>query len=233
MKTVLDAVIDEQERLSLEALEEDATKALIGLGDQADFASVVSLAALTTASDPLVNEMKKAYEKGIEDNIQEGYGTPVQEDLANAAMSQQVSTVDTFNSTTQKYIVQALSQAANIQGEDEDIDIVFKVLLAYYLIKGIFRLLRSKRRKIIVDSAIVGSYNMGLYDSALSDPTIKKTWITMHDNRVRETHRLLRGDNVPINEPFIVNSIPIRFPRDPLSPPSLTINCRCFLKFSR
>jgi hypothetical protein len=35
----------------------------------------------------------------------------VQEDIANAAMSQQVSTVNTFNSTTQKYIVQALAQA--------------------------------------------------------------------------------------------------------------------------
>ena len=214
-------------------MEEESTKALIGLGDQADFASVVSMAALTTASDPMVSEMKKAYEKGIEDNIQEGYGTPVQEDLANAAMSEQVSTVNNFNSTTQKYIVQALSQAASTQGEDEDIDVMFKLLLAYYLIKGIFRLLRSKRRNTIADSAILGSYNMGLYDSALSDPNIKKTWVTMADGKVRETHRILRGNNVAISEPFIVNSIPIRFPRDPIAPPSLTINCRCFLRFSR
>jgi len=191
------------------------------------------MAALTTASDPMVADMKEAYERGIADNIAEGYGTAVQEDLANAAMSQQIATVDTFNSTTQKYIIEALSQVANVEGENDDIDVIFKMLLAYYLIKAIFTSLREKRRKLIVDTGIIGSYNMGLYDSALSDPTIKKTWITMHDNRVRETHRLLRGDNVPINEPFIVNSLPIRFPRDPLSPPSLTINCRCFLKFSR
>lgn len=206
---------------------------MIGLGEQADFASVVSMAALTTASDPMISDMQKAYEKGIEDNIQEGYGEPVQEDSASAAMSQQVSTVNTFNSTTQKYIVQALSQAAGIEGEDDDIDIAFKLLLAYYLIKSVFRLLRRKRKKLIADSAILGSYNMGLYDSALNDASIKKTWVTMRDNKVRETHRILRGDNVAISEPFIVNSIPIRFPRDPIAPPSLTINCRCFLRFSK
>ena len=67
------------------------------MGPQADFASVVSMAELTTASEPLVAEMQKSYEKGISDNISEGYGGQVQEDIANAAMSQQVSTVNSFN----------------------------------------------------------------------------------------------------------------------------------------
>ena len=203
------------------------------MGPQADFASVVSMAELTTASEPLLAEMKKSYEKGISDNISEGYGGQVQEDIANAAMSQQVSTVNSFNSTTQKYIVNALAQSADIRGEDEDIDVVFKIMLAYSLIKGIFKALRGDRRRMILDSGTLGSYNMGLYDPALNDPSIKKTWITMADGKVRETHRILRGDNVSISDPFIVNTIPIRFPRDPLAPPSLTINCRCFLKFSR
>ena len=56
----------------------------MGLGAEADFASVVSMADLTTASQPMVDEMKKSYEKGVSDNISEGYGQPVQEDLANA-----------------------------------------------------------------------------------------------------------------------------------------------------
>ena len=83
--------------------------------------------------------MKKAYEKGVTDNIVEGYGTAVQEDLANAAMSQQVSTVNNFNKTTQAYVIQAMATAANAEGEDGDIDVVFKAVLAYYLIKGVFR----------------------------------------------------------------------------------------------
>ena len=217
----------------LASLEEDTTKALLGLGPEADFTSVASMADLTTASDPMVADMKKAYERGITDNIAEGYGTAVQEELANAAMSQQISTVNTFNETTQKYIVQALATAANAEGEDGDIDVVFKAVLAYYLIKRVFRALRGKRKKLVVDTGILGSYNMGLYDSALNDRSIKKTWVTMGDNKVRETHKILRGDNVQITEPFIVNGIPIRFPRDPIAPPSLTINCRCFLRFSK
>ena len=217
----------------LASLEEDTTKALLGLGPEADFTSVASMADLTTASDPMVADMKKAYERGIRDNIAEGYGIAVQEELANAAMSQQISTVNTFNETTQKYIVQALATAANAEGEDGDIDVVFKAVLAYYLIKRVFRALRGKRKKLVVDTGILGSYNMGLYDSALNDRSIKKTWVTMGDNKVRETHKILRGDNVQITEPFIVNGIPIRFPRDPIAPPSLTINCRCFLRFSK
>ena len=113
----------------------------MGLGAEADFASVVSMADLTTASQPMVDEMKKSYEKGVSDNISEGYGQPVQEDLANAAVSQQVSTVNNFNSTTQKYIVNALSQSANFEGQDGDIDVLFKIMLAYSLIKGIFKAL--------------------------------------------------------------------------------------------
>ena len=225
--------IDKQEELVLKTLDEDSTKALLGLGADADFSSVASIADLTTASDPMVAEMKKAYEKGVTDNIVEGYGTPVQEDLANAAISQQVATVNNFNKTTQAYVIQAMSTAANAEGENEDIDVVFKAVLAYYLIKGVFRALRGNRKKLVVYTGILGSYNMGLYDSALNDTSIKKTWVTMGDNKVRETHKILRGDNVQISEPFIVNGVPIRFPRDPIAPPSLTINCRCFLSFSR
>lgn len=217
----------------LNSLEQESTKALLGLGPQADFTSVASLADLTTSSDPMVAEMKKAYEKGIIDNIAEGYGTEVQEASANAAMAQQVSTVNSFNTTTQNYVVQALATASNAEGEDGDLDVAFKAVLAYYLIKGVFRTLRGNRKKLIVDTGILGSYNMGLYDSASNDASIKKTWVTMGDNKVRETHRILRGDNVRVTEPFIVNGVPIRFPRDPLAPPSLTINCRCFLRFSR
>ena len=195
------------------------------------------MAELIETSQPLVDGMKEAYETGATANIEEGYGASVEENFANAALSQQIATVNEFNSTTQNQIVSALTEASNLENNNVDVDIVFKTYLAYTLIKAIFNKLRQKRRKLIIDTAILGSYNMGLYDSAISDqkqfPTLKKTWLSMQDDKVRLSHRILNRDKVPVAEPFIVEGIPIRFPKDPVAPPSLTINCRCFLKFSK
>jgi len=195
------------------------------------------MAELIETSQPLVAGMKEAYETGAKDNIQEGYGASIEENFANAALSQQIATVNEFNSTTQNQIISALTQASALENDSVDVDIAFKAYLAYTLIKSIFKKLREKRRKLIIDTAILGSYNMGLYDSAISDqkqfPTLKKTWLSMQDDRVRLSHRILNRDKIPVAEPFIVEGIPIRFPKDPVAPPSLTINCRCFLKFSK
>ena len=221
-------------------LESDSTQALIGLGSSTDFASVVPMADLVSLSQPLVNGMLDAYSTGATDNIQEGYGAPVDENFANAALSQQISTVNEFNSTTQDQIVQALVAASSLGSDadsDGDVDILLKVYLAYVLIRAVFRRLRQKRKKLVVDTAILGAYNMGVYDSAVSNrrlfPTLKKTWVSMKDDRVRLSHRILNGDTVLVSEPFVVEGIPIRFPKDPVAPPSMTINCRCFIKFSK
>tara|TARA_B100000287_G_scaffold14257_2_gene14424 strand:+ start:29999 stop:30631 length:633 start_codon:yes stop_codon:yes gene_type:complete len=210
---------------------------LIGLGSNADFSSVVSMAELIETSQPLVDGMKEAYETGAKDNVQEGYGASIEETFANAALSQQIATVNEFNSTTQDQIVSALTEASILENDSGDVDIALKAYLAYTLIKAIFNKLRDKRRKLIIDTAILGSYNMGVYDSAVSDrkqfPSLKKTWLSMQDDKVRLSHRILNRNSVPVAEPFIVEGIPIRFPKDPVAPPSLTINCRCFLKFSK
>ena len=66
--------------------------------------------------------------------------------IQNASVSQNVATVNEFNSTTQDQIVNALAQAS-LLGEDGDgdVDIVFKTMLAYALIKSIFNRLKQKK----------------------------------------------------------------------------------------
>ena len=88
------------------------------------------MAELIETSQPLVDGMKEAYETGATANIEEGYGASIEEDFANAALSQQVATVNEFNSTTQNEIVSALSQASALDSEDGDIDILFKTYLS-------------------------------------------------------------------------------------------------------
>ena len=78
---------------------------------------------------------------------------------------------------------------------------------------------------------------MGIFDAGVGmfrrDPTLKKQWVSRKDGKVRIQHRDLNGEEVPVNSAFYVNGAPIRFPKDPLASPNLTINCRCFLKFVR
>ena len=222
----------------LDLLDSDTLPALLSAGLVSNFESLVPLAELTLSTQPLVDNMQKVYTQAIKDSIAEGYGVEVSEDVATAAMSEHLSKVNSFNKTTQNEVANALGAAAVAKDEDGgDIDIAMKLLLAATLVKAVFKKLRNSRKSLIVDAAVYGPYNQGLYDSVESRPdrgvSINKRWISIKDEKVRMSHRQLHGDSVPVGSPFFVQGVPIRFPKDPLAPASLTINCRCVLKFTR
>lgn len=56
-----------------------------------------------------------------------------------------------------------------------------------------------------------------------------KRWVTQHDSRVRHSHDDADGQRVELGEDFTVGGVPLRFPGDPLGPPSEVFNCRCFV----
>jgi hypothetical protein len=57
-----------------------------------------------------------------------------------------------------------------------------------------------------------------------------KRWIAMEDNAVRETHAVADGQIVRIGGTFDVGGYDLRFPGDPVGPPSIWINCRCIIQ---
>lgn len=57
-----------------------------------------------------------------------------------------------------------------------------------------------------------------------------KRWVTMHDNAVREVHAAADGQIQRIAAPFNVGGYKLRFPGDPVGPPSIWINCRCVVQ---
>lgn len=183
--------------------------------------------------------MAAVYAKGVSDSIADGYGSQVQEQTQAAAVSEHLSTVNSFNETTRNEVLAALGTAAVLTDPDGgDVDIALKLALAYSLVKTVFNKLRTKRKRLIVDSAVLGPYNQGLFDSAVemekaTGRTLTKEWVSLMDERVRNAHKDLHGDRVPVGSPFYVKGVPIRFPKDPLAPPGLTINCRCVLRFGR
>jgi hypothetical protein len=60
----------------------------------------------------------------------------------------------------------------------------------------------------------------------------KHWWLTAEDNRVREDHveagqRYSRDRPIPVDQPFIVGGVPMRYPLDPRAPAEQVVNCRC------
>lgn len=56
-----------------------------------------------------------------------------------------------------------------------------------------------------------------------------KIWLSMADDAVRDTHREADGQEVPLNQPFIVGGMYMMCPGDPAGGPAEIINCRCDL----
>ena len=78
---------------------------------------------------------------------------------------------------------------------------------------------------------IYGVFDMGMYQAGLdaldAGLDVEKTWLSILDNRVRDSHRHLHAKTLPMPERFRGFHGTLRFPHDPTSPPAETYNCRC------
>ncbi|HEY1177476.1 MAG TPA: hypothetical protein VGF17_15065, partial [Phytomonospora sp.] len=62
-------------------------------------------------------------------------------------------------------------------------------------------------------------------------PEVTRTWRTRHDEHVRAAHRAADGQTVAVGEMFHVGGHELRFPSDPLAPPEVSRNCRCWVAY--
>lgn len=83
----------------------------------------------------------------------------------------------------------------------------------------------------IIETESHRDYNTGVYDAAVEsgDPTLMKTWETMKDDRVRDSHRYLDGLKVGINDRFYTDDGDSALYPGDFDDPAQNINCRCFL----
>ena len=220
----------------LDELDSEQFLALLGLGSLASFSSLILLSKLSFLAAPLSDKVDEIYKSAAAKTIASGYGSPINEDFANYSAAAHKSNIENFNKTTYYEILDALTIASSLEDDDSIVDTAVKIYLAKVLIQSIFDRLRVKRKPIIVDTAVYGPYNSGVFDAVQSRTDagagVRKQWVTRHDSRVRPAHRLLNGTKVPFNNAFYIDGLAIRFPHDPLAPPSATVNCRCYLKLS-
>ena len=70
-------------------------------------------------------------------------------------------------------------------------------------------------------------------EEAIANGFTQKTWVTMRDSKVRETHYLVDGETIPIEDSFVVGDSLMLMPCDyDNAGAEETANCRCSLEFS-
>ena len=78
-------------------------------------------------------------------------------------------------------------------------------------------------------TAINGAQNAGrmdrLHEAEEMGIEVRKKWLATLDQRTRDTHQALDGQEQPIDEPFVVDGMKIDYPGDPFAPPELVYNC--------
>lgn len=89
------------------------------------------------------------------------------------------------------------------------------------------------RATVVARTETIGATNAGAHAAALQRAAAtgvpgQKVWLATADTRTRETHQVADGQRVPLEQPFTVGGVPLRFPGDPAAAaPQETIQCRC------
>ena len=146
-----------------------------------------------------------------------------QEELERLAQ-EQIERMQQANQATFEEIAAAVLVALASGGE-EDKSALLRIALA-----AIFINLLRKRRRAMAEHEAQSAFNAGVYVSGKSAGGLTKTWLTRKDPKVRASHAFLEGKTVDFGDGFAVSGSMLRFPGDPLAPPSLTYNCRCRLR---
>lgn len=92
----------------------------------------------------------------------------------------------------------------------------------------------DRGRKLAEEEANTAFNHIEFEEAVDIDGATLKTWQTVADSRVRDTHDEIEGMTLPIGEPFEVGGSLMDYPRDVSydAGPEEIVNCRCSLEFS-
>ena len=93
----------------------------------------------------------------------------------------------------------------------------------------------ASKMNMFARTAVTGAQNAGriqrMRESADMGIKVKKIWLATMDDRTRDTHKELDGQERDIDEPFEVDGMEIDYPGDPEALPEMVYNCRCTLMY--
>jgi len=84
------------------------------------------------------------------------------------------------------------------------------------------------RSTTIARTETIGASNYGSHEAAKqSGLDLTKSWLATEDSRTRPTHSEADGQEVGMDENFVVGGAQMQYPGDPDGPASEVVNCRC------
>lgn len=96
---------------------------------------------------------------------------------------------------------------------------------------GVFKSI-AERAEVIAHTEMGRAFSqasqLGMEQAVRSVPGLKKQWWHAgHPKMPRQNHLALHGQIQPVEKPFLLGTLSIRFPRDPQAPASEVIRCGC------
>lgn len=162
-----------------------------------------------------INEIMAVFLLGLKFSIE--YGLPLN------ILDYSEDLIKKYSEVAQNYIV----LTENVQKRIEDgINYILQTTL-----KDINEeyTLSEDRAEMIAENEVNSVCNYEEYDLAIEQGCTYKTWVTMKDMRVRDTHIELDEVSIPIEQAFEVGDSLMMFPRDESLNASADeiVNCRC------
>lgn len=89
------------------------------------------------------------------------------------------------------------------------------------------------RSRVMAENESNTAWNYSDFQSAIQSGYTRKQWIDIRDRRERESHRAVGGTVKPIDEPFVVGSSFMNYPKDTSygASSSEIVNCRCSIRY--
>ena len=147
-----------------------------------------------------------------------------------------------FRDTLTDAYIEGFASAEYMLQQEEDIedDLLFFALEKEYDGESIYEKFvdyyengDSEKLKVLMDSEFHRVYSQGGIDMATeTGRDVYKTWETMQDDRVRETHDYLEGMTIPLKEKFKTLDMDEADAPGGFTLASNNTNCRCFLTYS-
>ena len=94
-------------------------------------------------------------------------------------------------------------------------------------VRQTFEGIQANRIPTIVATTVNSAFEAGQKEAFRMSGVNQKQWLSQRDGKVRESHDLVDGQQVAINQAFDVMGVALDFPGDPAGPPEEIINCRC------
>ena len=123
--------------------------------------------------------------------------------------------------TTEDQIAKAIAQV------DSGLDNQTMIERITAQVQQTFEGIRANRIPTIVQTTVNSAFESGQKEAFRVSGVQEKQWLSQRDGRVRESHDLVDGQQVALNQSFDVMGVALDFPGDPSGPPEEIINCRC------